>query len=79
MVCDWDHMLVHKYYISRVSLSQDYIASKCFYVVVQQSANRYDLGLSNEPLFIIIGQGAAKLWPVKVGGLRKLPYASSFT
>ena len=37
------------------------------------SANRYDLGLSNEPLFIIMGQGAAKLLPFKVGGQKKIP------
>ena len=30
--------------------------------------NRYDLAISNEILFIVIAQGAAKLWPVKVGG-----------
>ena len=36
------------------------------------SANRYDLGLSNEPLFIIIAQGAAKPWPVKVGSQRQI-------
>ena len=53
--------LVYKYYINRVSLSQGYIPSKFFYVVLQSSGNRYDLGLSNEPLSIIIGQGAAKL------------------
>ena len=53
--------VVHKYYINRVSLSQDYISSKCFYAVFKLSANRYDLGLTNEPLLIIIGQGAAKL------------------
>ena len=35
------------------------------------SANRYAFGLLNEPLFIIVGQGAAKVWPVKVGGLKK--------
>ena len=37
----------------------------------KSSANRYGLGLSNELLFIIIGQGAAKLWPVKVGDLKR--------
>ena len=42
------------------------------------SANRYGLGLSNEPLFIIIAQGAAKLRHVKVGGPRILPYACSY-
>ena len=31
-------------------------------------AKRYDLGLSNEPLFIITAQEATKLWPVKVRG-----------
>ena len=34
--------------------------------------DRYGLGLSNEPLFIIIAQGAAKLWPIKVGDLKKI-------
>ena len=32
------------------------------------STNRYCLGLSNELLFVIVTQEAAKLWPVKVGG-----------
>ena len=31
------------------------------------SANKYDLVLSNESLVIIIGQGAPKLLPFKVG------------
>ena len=35
-------------------------------------AYRYELGLSNELLFIILAQGAAKLWPVKVGGWREI-------
>ena len=65
VVCDWDHVLVHKYYINRVSLSQNYIYSKCYYTAFHESANRYDLGLSNEPLFIIMGQGDAILWPWK--------------
>ena len=60
------------YYINRVSSSQDFIPLKCFYAVFQQIANRYDLGLSNEPLFIIIGQGAAKLRPFKVGSSKKI-------
>ena len=64
-------MLVHMYYINRVSLSQDY-TSKCFYTVFQYRVNRYDLGLPNELLFIIIGQEAAKLLPVKVGGPIKI-------
>ena len=38
------------------------------------SANRCCLGLSNKLPFNIIGQGAAKLWLVKVGGPKKLPY-----
>ena len=53
--------LVHKYFINRVSLTQDHIPSKCFDAVFKYSANRYDLGLSNEPIFIIIDQGVAKL------------------
>ena len=45
------------------------------------NANRYDLQLSNELLFIIIAQGATKLWPINVGGLEKYlfsPRLSSF-
>ena len=34
--------------------------------------NRYGIGLSNEQLLINIAQGAAKLWPVKVGGPKKI-------
>ena len=37
------------------------------------SAYRYGFELSNEPLFIIIAQEAAKLWPIKVGDLKKNP------
>ena len=32
-----------------------------YYAVFKLSANRYGLGLSNEPYFIIIAQGFAKL------------------
>ena len=71
VVCNLNHTLVHKCYIHRVSLSQVYIPSKCFYAVFQYCASRHDLGLSNESLFIIIGQGAAKLWPFKVGSQKK--------
>ena len=42
------------------------------------SVNRFGLGLSNKLLFIIIAQGAAKLSPVKVGGMKKfLAHAKS--
>ena len=36
------------------------------------SVNKYGLGLSYKLLFIIIAQKAAKLWPVKVRGQRKI-------
>ena len=36
------------------------------------SANGYCLGLSNKPIFIIIAHRAAKLWPIKVGDLKKI-------
>ena len=49
------------YFINWVSLNKYYMPSKCFYAVFQQSAKRYDLGLSNEPLLIIIGQWTANL------------------
>ena len=40
-------------------------------LVFKLSANRYDLRLSIELLFIIIDQGAAKLRRVKVGVSKK--------
>ena len=48
-----------------------YLKSTAF-LFFKLSTYRYDLGLSNELLIIIIAQGAAKLWPVKVGGLKKI-------
>ena len=36
------------------------------------NTNKYGIGLSNVLLFINIGQGAAKLWHVKVGGPKKI-------
>ena len=42
---------------------------------IQLSSNRYGLWLSNELLFR--AEEAAKLLPVKVQGLKKLPYATS--
>ena len=41
-------------------------------LVFELCTNRYGLGLSNESLFIIIAQGAAKLGPVKVGDTKKI-------
>ena len=43
------------------------------------SVNRYELGLSNELLFIIIAQEAAKLWTLKGGGPKKLPVVGLLT
>ena len=66
-------MVVHKYYINRVSLSQDcmYLKSAAM-LFLKLNINRYDLGLSNEILFFIMAQGAAKLSPVKVGDQEKI-------
>ena len=47
-----------KYYINRVSLSHVKSTTMLFFKI---SVNRYGIGLSNELLFVIIGQGAAKL------------------
>ena len=47
------------------------------------SANRYGLWLSNEPLFIIIAHGAAKLCRVQIGGPKMIqppdPFKPLFT
>ena len=54
-------------------MSTDYIYLKSTVILFfEKSPNKYDLGLSNELLFIIIAQGTAKLLPVKVGGLKKI-------
>ena len=53
---------VHKFFINRVCLSNDIVllsATMLFFKL--DTTNRYDIGLSNELLFVIIGQGAAKL------------------
>ena len=42
----------------------------------KSSVNRYGLGLSNELLFVIVTQGAAKLWPVKVGSPKRIMLCS---
>ena len=54
-------MLVHKYYINRVSLSYDHVLKSATMLFFKISTNRYGIGLSNELLFITIGQRAAKL------------------
>ena len=53
MMCKKYFTPLVKYYIYRVSLSQDYI-QKCYYAVFEISVNRYGIGLSNELLFVII-------------------------
>ena len=72
---DWESPRASLY--SNLALFQDILldvksAAMLFYNL---KANRYDLRLSNELLFIIIAQGAAKLWLVKVGGLKTRSYA----
>ena len=47
-----------------------YLKSTAF-LFFKLSTYRYDLGLSNELLIIIIAQGDAELWPFKIGGLKK--------
>ena len=36
-----------------------------------QSSNRYESDLSNETLYILVGQEAAKISEIKVGGQKK--------
>ena len=66
-------------YIDRVSLNQDYIHTKvllcCFF---KYCSKRHSLGFLHELLFVSTPQETAKLWPVKVGGSKKLPHASPF-
>ena len=54
-----------------------YLKSTAF-LFFKLSTYRYDLGLSNELLIIIIAQGAAKLWPVEAGGWRQILLRAHF-
>ena len=52
-----------------IVLSKEPLKRCC--AVFDKCAIGHGLGLSKELLFIILAQGAAKLWPVKVGGWKK--------
>ena len=67
-------MAVHKYYINRICLSYDYELKSATMLLLKISVSRYGIGLSNEPLFVIIAQGAAKVWHVKVGGPKRFDH-----
>ena len=41
VACDWNQTPVHKYYINRITLSQDYIPWKCCYPVFELHPKRY--------------------------------------
>ena len=62
MVCNLDKTLIW----AKIT----YLESAAM-LFLKLSANIYGLGLSNELLFIIIAQGAAKMWPVKAGDPKK--------
>ena len=49
-------------------MNHDYIPSKSFKSLGLLVLNRYEIDLSNEVLNIDLGQGAAKISEVKVGG-----------
>ena len=50
------------------TLSQHKSHIKSYHTPGFQSLNRYELDLSNEVLYILVGQEAAKISEVKVGG-----------
>ena len=68
LLCGYSGSLWYKIGVLRMGIM--YLKSSAL-LSVKLCAYRYDLGLSNELLFIITAQGAAKFWPVKVGGLKK--------
>ena len=51
-----------------VTLSQDYIPKKSCPSLGLLAPKRYESDLSNEVLYVLVGQRAAKILKVKVGG-----------
>ena len=64
---------------NRVPLSKITYLKSAGMLFFKYCAKRYGLELSKELLCIVMGQGAAKLWCIKVGVPRKLLCARSFT
>ena len=60
--------LLHKHYVNGVTLSQDYSPQNTCQDVGLLAKNRYESDLSNEVLYILVGQETAKISEVKVGG-----------
>ena len=72
VVCDWESsrpFLCSKLPLFKMSWQTLKVVFCCFlsYVIIDMTCS------SNELLFIIIAQKAAKLWPVKVGDPKKNP------
>ena len=59
-------------------MSKDEFKVKQMIYIVLYCTKRYAFGLSNELLFIIIAQGAAKLLPVKIGGRKESTASRDF-
>ena len=53
------------------NLSKDKPCYKLYHDLGFQSPNRYESDLSNEVLYALVGQKAAKISEVKVGGRKK--------
>ena len=45
---------------------------KSYYALELLAPNRYELDLSNEVLYIIVGQEGAKIIEIKVGGQKRI-------
>ena len=64
--------LLNKYYWNEGILNEDKIHLVCFYTLDRDCVNKRGLYLSKEVLWIFVGQGAAELQSVKVGGQNKI-------
>ena len=64
--------LLHKHYINGVTLSQDFIPKKSCHGLGFLAPNRYEKDLSKKVLNIHFGEGAAKIFEVKVEGCKKI-------
>ena len=78
----WRHLICDLYNISTIEIGFLWIKIKYFKstrtLFLKLCAKKYSLRLSSELLFIIIGQGAAKLWPFIVGSPKTIwPWTDS--
>ena len=71
-----DHLL-NKPYVNGVSLGEQNVYLKCYQTLEKKRGQRQGQDLSKEALYISVGQRAANLQAIKIGGLKKNSAAKS--